>query len=61
MSDQEHDPHAGGGTGPDGHDAHDPHAVQALGPIDWPAWGMALVGGVLAVLVAWALVLAAHP
>jgi len=58
MSDHEHDAHA-----PDeaGHDAHDAHAVEALGPIDWPAWGMAVLGGALALLVAVTLVVAAHP
>ena len=59
MSEHEHDAHAAVGTGHD--DAHDAHASQALGPIDWPAWGMAVLGGALALLVAWTLVLAAHP
>jgi hypothetical protein len=58
MSDHETDPHASDAAG---HDAHDAHGTEALGPIDWPAWGMAAVGGALAVLVALTLVLAAHP
>jgi hypothetical protein len=61
MSEHEHDPHAASGTGHDAQDTHDAHAAQALGPVDWPAWGMAILGGALAVLVAWTLVLAAHP
>ena len=58
MSDHEHDPHVADEAG---HDAHDAHAVEALGPIDWPAWGMAVIGGALALLVALTLVVAAHP
>ena len=61
MSDHEHDPHAADEAGHDAHDAHDAHAVEALGPIDWPAWGMAVMGGALALLVALSLVVAAHP
>ena len=58
MSDHEPDPHAADATG---HDAHDVHTAQALGPIDWPAWGMAVIGGALALLVALTLLVAAHP
>ena len=58
MSEHEHDSHA---PALNGHGAHDAHAAPALGPIDWPAWGMALLGGALALVVAWTLVLAAHP
>ncbi len=58
MSDHEPDPHA---VDESGHDGHDAHAAQALGPIDWPAWGMAVLGGALALVVALTLVLAAHP
>ncbi len=58
MSDHAHDPDAVDGAG---HDPHDAHAVEALGPIDWPAWGMAVIGGALALLVALTLVVAAHP
>jgi hypothetical protein len=61
MSDHEHDPHAADEAGHGAHDAHDAHAAEALGPIDWPAWGMAVVGGALALLVALSLVVAAHP
>jgi hypothetical protein len=60
MSEHEHDTHSAAGTGDDP-PAHDAHAAPALGPIDLPAWGMAILGGALAVLVAWTLVLAAHP
>lgn len=56
MSDHEHDPHAGAD---DAHGGHDSHAATALGPIDWPAWTMAALGGLLAVLVIAALALAA--
>lgn len=58
MSDHEFDPTADGDTG---HDAHEAHAAEPLGPIDWPAWGMAVLGGAVAVLVAVSLVIAAHP
>lgn len=58
MSDHEHDPDAADEAG---HDAHDAHGVEALGPIDRPAWGMAVLGGALALLVALTLVVAAHP
>jgi hypothetical protein len=67
MTDLEHDPHAADGAAHDAHetheshDAHDAHGVTALGPIDGPAWAMAVLGGALALLVAWALVLAATP
>jgi hypothetical protein len=65
MTELEHDPHAIDGAAHDthethdAHDTHDAHATQALGPIDWPAWGMAAIGGALSLLVAWTLVLAA--
>ncbi|MFN8517982.1 MAG: hypothetical protein U0667_01030 [Chloroflexota bacterium] len=58
MSGHEPDPHASVDAG---HDAHDAHATEVLGPIDWAAWAMAVVGGVLAVLVAASLAVAAHP
>jgi hypothetical protein len=58
MSEHEPDPHAADAAG---HDAHDAHAVEALGSIDWAAWAMAVLGGALAVVVAYALVRAAHP
>ncbi|MBX3031297.1 MAG: hypothetical protein KF809_14210 [Chloroflexi bacterium] len=50
--------HGDGGHG-DGHD--DGHGGPALGPIDWPAWGAALVGLAFALVVAAALYLAQHP
>lgn len=58
VSDQAHDPHATGDAGPGAHDAH---AAVPLGPIDWPAWATAALGGALAVIVAAALAIAAHP
>jgi len=39
-----------------GHDDHG-HAEEALGPIDWPAWGAGALGAVAGLLVAWAFVL----
>lgn len=58
VSHHEPDPHANGDAQ---HDNHDAHAVEAFGPIDWPAWAMAVLGGALALLVAASLVLAARP
>jgi hypothetical protein len=54
VSDHEPDPHASDDAG------HDTHATMALGPIDWRAWSMAAMGGVLSVLVVLALVAAAR-
>ena len=38
------------------HEGHDAHADEALGPIDWPAWGAAALGvaiaGFMALLMA---------
>ena len=67
MTEIEHDPHAVDGAAHDTHETHDTHdahdaqAAQTLGPIDWPAWGMAILGGAVALLVAVSLVIAAHP
>jgi hypothetical protein len=61
MSERGHGPEATDEPRRDGYDAHDGHASQMLGPIDWPAWGMAILGGALALFVALTLVLAAHP
>jgi hypothetical protein len=64
MSELEHDPHAVDGAAHDVHETHDTHATHdgheavALGPIDWPAWGLAVLGGAVALLVAWTLMLA---
>lgn len=58
MSHHEPDSHTPGDTPLDAHDAH---AAEALGPLDWRAWGMAVLGGVLALLVAISLLIAAHP
>jgi len=44
-----------------GHDAPEAHGDVVFGPIDWPAWSMAVVGGVLAILIAISLAIAAHP
>lgn len=40
-----------------GHDDHG-HPAEALGPIDWPMWGVGILGVALALAVAAALVLA---
>jgi hypothetical protein len=58
VSDHEPDPHASGDAV---HGAHDAHAVEALGPIDWAAWAMAVLGGAVALVVAATLVIAARP
>ncbi len=34
------------------HEGHDAHADEALGPIDWPAWGAAALGVAIAGFVA---------
>lgn len=61
--DLHHDPvgHVGSHVIADDGGHEDAHAQEPLGPIDWPVWGMALAGGVLAIVVAVTLVLAAHP
>jgi len=41
-----------------GHDDHAHDEDEALGPIDWPAWGAGVLGAGLGLLVAWAFVLA---
>lgn len=63
MSEHAPDEHTSDSHAPDDaqHGGHDAHAVEPLGPIDWPAWGMAVLGGALALVVAVTLVLAAHP
>ncbi len=58
MTDHEPDPHASEDAE---HDPHDAHTALALGPIDWPAWAMAVLGGVLAIVVAASLVMGARP
>lgn len=65
MTELEHDPHDVDGAAHDAHETHDAHESHdaheaiVLGPIDWPAWGMAALGGAMALLVAWTLMLAA--
>ena len=53
---EEHEGHAMAGEGGHGDDHHDAHADEALGPIDWPAWGAAALGvavaGFMALLMA---------
>jgi hypothetical protein len=49
--------HGDGGHG----DGHGDHGGPALGPIDWAAWGAALVGLIVALVIAAALYLAQHP
>ncbi len=39
----------------------DGHDTTPLGPIDWPAWGSALLGLVVALIIAGALYVAQHP
>jgi hypothetical protein len=56
VSHAEPDPHA---VADDAHGGHDAHAVATLGPIDWPAWAMAALGGALGLVVAAALMVAA--
>lgn len=51
------EPHGLGDHGEDhGHDDH-AHAEEALGPIDWPAWGAGLLGVVIGMVITWAFVL----
>jgi hypothetical protein len=40
-----------------GHDDHG-HAEPSLGPIDWPAWAVGVVGVLLGLAVAWCFFLA---
>lgn len=59
-----HEPHAdaSGHTDHGDTDGHGHgHEQEALGPIDWRAWGAGAVGAVAAVVVAGALYLSAHP
>jgi hypothetical protein len=41
-----------------GHDDHAHDEDEALGPVDWPAWGAGALGALLGLLVTWAFVLA---
>ena len=51
------EPHGLGDHGEDhGHDDH-AHAEEALGPIDWPAYGAGVLGLILGVVIVWAFVL----
>jgi hypothetical protein len=43
--------------GDHGHDDHG-HAAEALGPIDWPMWGVGVLGVVVAIIVTAGLVAA---
>jgi hypothetical protein len=40
-----------------GHDDH-AHAEEALGPVDWNAWGAGALGVVAGLIVTWAFILA---
>ncbi len=42
--------------GDHGHDDH-AHDEEALGPIDWPAYGAAVLGVAIALMITWAFVL----
>lgn len=44
-----------------GADEHGEHGEAPLGPIDWPAWGLSLVGILLGGVVAVCLYLTAYP
>ncbi len=48
--------HAAEESAAEEHEGHDAHADEALGPIDWPAWGAAALGvaiaGFMALLMA---------
>ena len=49
-------PHGLGDHGDDhGHDDH-AHADEALGPIDWPAYGAGAIGVVAGLVIVWAFV-----
>jgi hypothetical protein len=51
------EPHGLGDHGGDhGHDDHG-HTDDALGPIDWPAYGAGLLGVAIGMVIAWAFVL----
>lgn len=44
MSQGGHEEHSMAGEGGHGDDHHDAHAEVGLGPIDWAAWGAAVLG-----------------
>jgi len=50
--DDAHDVHGMAGEGGHGDDHHDEHADEALGGIDWPLWGAAVLGVGIAVFMA---------
>ena len=52
------EPHGTGNHGDDqGHGDHG-HAEASLGPIDWPAWAVGIVGVLLGLAIAWCFFLA---
>jgi hypothetical protein len=55
------DAHATDAHGDDGHGGHGEHEDEPLGPIDWPAWGAAVLGIVAALVAAGALYLSLNP
>jgi hypothetical protein len=56
----EGDPHGLGDHGEThGHDDH-AHAEEALGPVDWVAWGAGALGVVAGLIITWAFVLARY-
>ena len=52
SDDPAHDVHGMAGEGGHGDDHHDAHMDDALGGIDWPLWGAAIVGVGIAVFMA---------
>ncbi|MFI5255265.1 MAG: hypothetical protein ACHQ15_07405 [Candidatus Limnocylindrales bacterium] len=55
-----HEAHGMAGEGGHGDDHHDPHQDPSLGPIDWMAWGAAVLGVGIAAFVALLMALVVH-
>ena len=52
VHDDMHDVHGMAGEGGHGDDHHDAHMDAALGPVDWPLWGAAVLGIGIAIFMA---------
>jgi hypothetical protein len=52
VRDDMHDVHGMAGEGGHGDDHHDAHMDAALGPVDWPLWGAAVLGIGIAIFMA---------